>query len=522
MLLFNVINPCLNYPYEIDVKLGGEGDAKEKIQRFHRNGKKPEGSTTYHQRCQTEWLNLWNAYEACTHINSLKRPDVLGALKILTEDVQGGRDLYRNAEKENTHLEVQASEKTSDVLREKLTEHSQDNHRSRLTNQLGKDNSFHDQQQKVPDKERKDDVKRVEDSELHAERSQQSPVETDTTDDNSHINDFSSREHKDGQCTEREMSRNTHLEVQASEKTSDVLREKLTEHSQDNHRSRLTNQLGKDNSFHDQQQKVPDKERKDDVKRVEDSELHAESSQQSPVETDTTDVSGIVIVRLPWEKSADQRKDNVDIVADNHTSTISPVGNIKMVSVQKEECQELEEDEREEEEPLKPVGIPYKEDVCTPVYSWSRKAYSCKGLVRLLLQDYEPEFLCISQPVNVAHNVSFLVGNCMMKNKDDLKCDDMGVWKRTGSPKIVPLQGKPGPKDDNVYQLRRIYYVNGSDRDVRKVISTLQDNKNRATPYTFIQYLFKSEEHEISNIRPHGTQRKSHLIGGFFQVPRNN
>ena len=150
---------------------------------------------------------------------------------------------------------------------------------------------------------------------------------------------------------------------------------------------------------------------------------------------------------------------------------------------------ELEEDEREEEEPLKPVGIPYKEDVCTPVYSWSRKAYSCKGLVRLLLQDYEPEFLCISQPVNVAHNVSFLVGNCMMKNKDDLKCDDMGVWKRTGSPskwfsikrdenndvaEIVPLQGKPGPKDDNVYQLRRIYYVNGSDRDVRKVISTLQ------------------------------------------------
>ncbi|KAJ7382387.1 Tyrosine-protein kinase jak2 [Desmophyllum pertusum] len=74
--------PYLNYPYEIDVKQGGDGDAK------------------YHQRFQTEWLNVWNAYDACTHLNSLKRPDVLGALTILTEDVQGGRDLYRNAEKE--------------------------------------------------------------------------------------------------------------------------------------------------------------------------------------------------------------------------------------------------------------------------------------------------------------------------------------------------------------------------------------------------------------------------------------
>ena len=77
----------------------------------------------------------------------------------------------------------------------------------------------------------------------------------------------------------------------------------------------------------------------------------------------------------------------------------------------------------------------------------------------------------------------------MLKSKDDVKCDDMGVWKHTGSPgkwfcikrnennaveEIVPLQGKPKPKDDNVYQLRRMYYVNGSDRDVRKIISTLQ------------------------------------------------
>lgn len=105
------------------------------------------------------------------------------------------------------------------------------------------------------------------------------------------------------------------------------------------------------------------------------------------------------------------------------------------------------------------------------------------------MQDYEAEALCISQPVNVAHNVTFLVDNSLLKSRDDIKCDDMGVWKHTGSSTkwffakrdennvvtdIVPLHRKPEPNDDNVYQLRRVYYVNGSDRDVRKIISTLQ------------------------------------------------
>ena len=38
----------------------------------------------------------------------------------------------------------------------------------------------------------------------------------------------------------------------------------------------------------------------------------------------------------------------------------------------------------------------------------------------------------------------------------------------------MPLRGKPKQNDDNVCQLRRMYYVNGSDGDVRKIISTLQ------------------------------------------------
>ena len=50
------------------------------------------------------------------------------------------------------------------------------------------------------------------------------------------------------------------------------------------------------------------------------------------------------------------------------------------------------------------------------------------------MQNYEAEALCISQPVNVAHNVTFLVHNRLLKSLDDIKFDNMVVWKQMGSP----------------------------------------------------------------------------------------
>ena len=74
-------------------------------------------------------------------------------------------------------------------------------------------------------------------------------------------------------------------------------------------------------------------------------------------------------------------------------------------------CSDVDLEEDEQEEIFKPVGISYKDDVTRPVFSWSQKSYGCKGLAKLLLQDYEAEALCISHRVNVAHNVTFLVHN---------------------------------------------------------------------------------------------------------------
>ena len=124
----------------------------------------------------------------------------------------------------------------------------------------------------------------------------------------------------------------------------------------------------------------------------------------------------------------------------------------------------------------------------TPVFSWSKKAYTAEQLVCILLGQYSEERLCISQPVNISHNVTFLVQTSHLKHPDDIKCDDMGSWKHNGSPKhfycvtkstkgitnIEPLKTKPSDPAEDIYELKRVYYQNSSDETIRKLVAKLE------------------------------------------------
>lgn len=141
--------------------------------------------------------------------------------------------------------------------------------------------------------------------------------------------------------------------------------------------------------------------------------------------------------------------------------------------------------------------VAYNGDVLTPVFEWQKQAYQFESLVKILLGEHAPERLCVSQPVNIAHNVSFLVNNARIKNLDDLKCDDMGAWEHNGSPKksflvkrdkhgmvknVTLLQENESPEENSdVFTLKRIYYVNKSSSDLRKVISTVQGKYKAST-----------------------------------------
>ena len=70
----------------------------------------------------------------------------------------------------------------------------------------------------------------------------------------------------------------------------------------------------------------------------------------------------------------------------------------------------------------------YKADALLPVYSYTLEVFDLEEIVQILLLNYSPDCLCFSQPVNVAHNVSFLVDTSDLKRQDDIKRGDMGSW----------------------------------------------------------------------------------------------
>ena len=131
---------------------------------------------------------------------------------------------------------------------------------------------------------------------------------------------------------------------------------------------------------------------------------------------------------------------------------------------------------------LSPDGTLYKGDIYSPVFSWKAKPYQWDEIVKILLESYEEEYLCKSQPIDVSNNVTFLVSNSSFKNVKDIVYDDMGSWKHNGSPlKYFVVDKSSGnndlkssaTKDSGCYILKRICYQNISSLDLRKIVATI-------------------------------------------------
>jgi lipoprotein-anchoring transpeptidase ErfK/SrfK len=140
------------------------------------------------------------------------------------------------------------------------------------------------------------------------------------------------------------------------------------------------------------------------------------------------------------------------------------------------------------EEDVEPEMELYKGDALTPVYERRNEAYSIDEIAKILIRDQATERLCIAPPDNVSHNVSFLVDNAKMKKIDDIKCDDMGAWIHTGTPKrsmtatykngeiksILHSTDMECANNGKAFVVKRTYYVNKSSSDVRKILSSLE------------------------------------------------
>ena len=122
-----------------------------------------------------------------------------------------------------------------------------------------------------------------------------------------------------------------------------------------------------------------------------------------------------------------------------------------------------------------------------PVYQWnqSKAHYPLPSLVTILLIDSLPaEKICSKQPVNVCKNASFVVDLHMLDDPVDIRADENGVWKHTGSPvAYISLHTEDGETSifrrnkmaakSNHYKVTRMYYRHNSSPDFTRVITVI-------------------------------------------------
>ena len=129
-------------------------------------------------------------------------------------------------------------------------------------------------------------------------------------------------------------------------------------------------------------------------------------------------------------------------------------------------------------------GRPYKDDVSVLVFLRHKTAFSWEEIAKIMLRKYDKEQVCLSQSINVSNNVSFLLDHSKFQNESDIMCDNIGVWKLTGSPKICftlsdetsdisKCYTNNSGEGSKVYTLKQVYYRNTSSGDVRKIVSTV-------------------------------------------------
>lgn len=120
-----------------------------------------------------------------------------------------------------------------------------------------------------------------------------------------------------------------------------------------------------------------------------------------------------------------------------------------------------------------------------PVYEYPTKGYSREEIACILCDPaLQEELICSSQPVSVENNVSFVVDLSKLKDPNDVRADDLGAWKCTGSRTLqffvkcsnstCHVVTKLSPGATNI-SIRRQYYVHATDRDLHRMIAFVEN-----------------------------------------------
>ena len=122
-----------------------------------------------------------------------------------------------------------------------------------------------------------------------------------------------------------------------------------------------------------------------------------------------------------------------------------------------------------------------------PIFSTSDTSYSVEDAVRITLQPNQN--ICTQQPIGCHISSTFVIDLSALDERDDIKADDLGVWKNQGVrstycsikwendkiQKITVLgNNKPAVMRSSIYRLKCTYWIHTEDNRVSQRIFELE------------------------------------------------
>ena len=163
----------------------------------------------------------------------------------------------------------------------------------------------------------------------------------------------------------------------------------------------------------------------------------------------------------------------------------------------------------------------YRNNKALPVYGKPKKGYNKEKILHILLDpSFNPSLLCTDHPVQVEHNIAFVIDSSKLKSRSDIGADDMGTWICTGS-RILTFFVQQGEELCHIVSssvmvqnsgepvfIRRQYHVHGTDSDFHRMTAYI-DNSKGGVPSSrcLLQYWFESGNEHSINIKAHGNSK---------------
>ena len=126
--------------------------------------------------------------------------------------------------------------------------------------------------------------------------------------------------------------------------------------------------------------------------------------------------------------------------------------------------------------------------------------------------------ICSCHPIRCSENAKFLIDTAKLGDRNDYKCDDLGVFKHNGvqhnyfsvkkneqgNMKINRLKLRPSVLRKGLYDLKTSYWVHAEHRDFkRRSYELFYLWSDTTVQHVILQYEFDNDEHAISAV-PHG------------------